>query len=522
MGYGATGLGRTVNLASIEPAVGPGWVDHSSRHVPGLFPLAVERVFNQVVSEHALAVTTVTTGARYYALHGLVAAQAQAKSLHSEDARALLRRCEVALALATLAHADSDEHLEDRDSVPHAADKLRVLLRAGSVDLAAVTADGAGAYIQAKWGVLGSTYRGAEMTVNVLDTAGLIPGNAYDDGPIRRALGDVFELAAKDAVTEDEAAHFGHLCLCQAATGPDAPWLRSLFTVPDAPTGSRGQVQRETTRLLARAIRHDPITDVHDDLVPFIMTHPAALDTAGTGADIARRWRGIAFRYESVNAWRFLWQALSDEVARNGIATRAQIRNWMADQAGPGTVRGFTESLPSPWAPDGTPAAAERHASLAGLTEIQRHLAVVFLGAQRLPDLHPNERLGFEGGPKTPTWALEEELGPRWVHRRAETWADRQMSDFAANLADVLIDRAQRLSLQKTRFDHRRGRVVIPGRIHTREDLVYRVYGEQARRAALRLPQLLSMGRQVGLFSPPDPLDQSAAWRLTGEGETLV
>ena len=75
-----------------------------------------------------------------------------------------------------------------------------------------------------------------------------------------------------------------------------------------------------------------------------------------------------------------------------------------------------------------------------------------------------------------PNWALEEELSPRWVHRRTHAWANRQMRDFMANLSDVLIDRSQRLSLQKTRYDLKRG-VVIPGRIHTRDDLVYRIRG---------------------------------------------
>lgn len=56
----------TVPTASV---VGPGWVDHSVYEIAGLFPLSVERSFNAAVALHAPGVTTVTVGARYYALH---------------------------------------------------------------------------------------------------------------------------------------------------------------------------------------------------------------------------------------------------------------------------------------------------------------------------------------------------------------------------------------------------------------------------------------------------------------------
>lgn len=517
----------TVNVH--EPVAGPAWVDHSSKHVPGLFPLSVERVFNQVVAEHALAVTTVTTGARYYALHGLVAQEATNRGLDDDQARDLLRRCEVAIALATLAHQGSDDHNPNRGAIPHAADRLRVLWRAGPVDLPKVARDGDGTYIQAKWGVLGSTYRGAEMTMKVMDPSGFAPGPGYDDSVVRAALGDVFDLAEMAHVSQEAASAFGHLCLCRAATGPDASWLRGVFTAPGAQPGTRGHRQAQTTRMLARAIKYGDIEDEHRDLMSFLMSRPEAIDS-GDGEAVSRRWRGIAYRYESVNAWRYLWQALSDEVASHGLATRQQMRDWLADYAPSGTVRSFTTSLPDVVDSMGAPLLAERHRDVRGLEEVLGYVAVACIGANRLEGLHQEERFGFEGGPDTPNWALEEELSPRWVRRRTEAWADRQMRDFMAALSDVLIDRAQRLSLQKTRFDLNRG-VVIPGRIHTRDDLVYRVYAEQARPAATRLPQLVSMCRQVGLFDPPARTPQAGGasagisktvWSLTGEGVGLV
>ncbi|MFW5466919.1 hypothetical protein [Knoellia sp. CPCC 206391] len=502
-------------------------MDHSSKHVPGLFPLSVERVFNQVVAEHALAVTTVTAGARYYALHGLVAHEATKKDLEQETARNLLRRCEVAIALATLAHHDSDEHDWDRGVSPHAAERLRPLWRQGPINLPAIAQDGEGTYIKNKWGVLGSTYRGAEMTMKILEPSGLTPGPGYDDAAVRPALRDIFDLAALEHVSDGAALEYGHLCLCRASTDTDSGWLRRIFTVPDAQPDTRGHRQAHTTRMLARAITHGRI-HAPADVIPFLMAHPEAID-AGDGEAISRRWRGIAFRHESVNAWRQTWQALSEEVASRGVTTRQQMRDWFADQATADTVRSFTAALPAVVSDTGAPTLAERHEHVQALNGVLPHIAVACLGAHRLSTLHAQERLGFEGGPGTPTWALEEELSPRWVLRRIETWGDRPMADFMAALSDVLIDRAQRLSLQKARFDRKRGQVVIPGRIHTRDDLVYRVYAEQARPPALRLPQLMSMCHQVGLFDSPlsDPpakptTDARPVWRLTDAGASLV
>ena len=74
----------TVPRASV---VGPGWVDHSVNEIAGLFPLSVERFFNAAVALHAPGVTTVTVGARYYALHSLVAHEKQRLNLSDEQAR---------------------------------------------------------------------------------------------------------------------------------------------------------------------------------------------------------------------------------------------------------------------------------------------------------------------------------------------------------------------------------------------------------------------------------------------------
>lgn len=48
--------------------------------------------------------TTVTTGARYYSLHGYVAHEAEHRGLDAAAALELLRRCEVVVAAASETH----------------------------------------------------------------------------------------------------------------------------------------------------------------------------------------------------------------------------------------------------------------------------------------------------------------------------------------------------------------------------------------------------------------------------------
>ncbi len=71
---------------------GPGWSGAGSTTYPGRFPLSVERHVMSMVDNLVPGVTTVTLNARYYALHGLVAAEARRNDLSEPEAVDLVRR----------------------------------------------------------------------------------------------------------------------------------------------------------------------------------------------------------------------------------------------------------------------------------------------------------------------------------------------------------------------------------------------------------------------------------------------
>src|ERR1022692_4206370 len=76
---------------------GPTWPDAVSTTYPGRFPLSVERHVMSMVDRFVPGVTIVTLNARYYALHGLVAAEARRNDLSEPDALDLMRRAEVVI-----------------------------------------------------------------------------------------------------------------------------------------------------------------------------------------------------------------------------------------------------------------------------------------------------------------------------------------------------------------------------------------------------------------------------------------
>ncbi|QDB79590.1 hypothetical protein FE251_09555 [Georgenia wutianyii] len=494
------------------PVVGPGWVDTKVSPIMGLFPLAVERYLNAAVAVHAPGVTTVTTGARYYALHGLAAHEKASKGLSDAQAQDLMRRIEVVFGLACLVHAHSDQHPEDWNVEAHGADFLRARLNEGPVYLDQAAGVGTGTYAKASWGFWGP-YRGSEMTLKVLDTKGLCPGDRYDDAAVRGALSGVLDVAERGQVSADDVAHLGSACLCQTRYGSDGDWLANLFA-GDRHGEGVGHILGETMAMFANAIGTARIDD-EDDLYRFAMYHPAHLDLPEPDdRQIRRRWRGIVMRAESVTAWRYLWADLCSLLPAQGAMPVHELRQWLADHAPVGTVADFASLLPATRDAAGVPLPAERDPSLDHLPEPIRRIAVILLGARRLDELTGAELLGFQGPPDRPE--AVEELSPYWVRAVTRNWANRSLRDFSSYLVDTMLNRSQRVALRKSRYHAKSGRFTIPARVNVRDDLVFRVYGETPRRPGLRWRQLLSMGRQVGLFDRAD-----GVWTLGQRGELL-
>jgi hypothetical protein len=476
---------------------GPGWVDHTTIPISGLFPLSVERYLNSAVAHHAPGVTTVTSAARYYALHAMVAHEKQKTGLSDQDARALLRRVEVVYATVCRAHKQTTEHPDDWNVDAHGNDFLRDRLAAGPVKLSEVADIGSGTYAKASWGFWGP-YRGSEMMLTVLDTKGFLPGPGYDDSAVRGALGPVLELAQKaTTIGLSDVAGLGAACLCQTSHGTDGAWLAHLFA-GDADAGGTVGILGQTMRMLATAMTTTTLTSERD-LAQFVMYDPTLLQHDRLAIhEVCRRWRGIVMRAESVNAWRFLWGDLCAQLPTQGATPQGELRDWLADLAPTGTVQQFADSLPPTVGDYGEPLPAELDQVLGNPQDPMRRIAVILLGARRQQELKDSELLGFRGRPNRPE--AVEELSPHWVNSVFQSWGPRPMRDFNAHLVDVMLNRSQRIALRKSRYDRKTGNFTIPSRVNVRDGLVFRLFGEVPRQPSLRWTQLLSMGRQVGLF----------------------
>ena len=61
---------------------------------------------------------------------------------------------------------------------------------------------------------------------------------------------------------------------------------------------------------------------------------------------------------------------------------------------------------------------------------------------------------------------------PRGWRARSRMWHDRPVRDFARWLAEVMLNRSQRLAWRKARPDRKTGEVKIPTRVHLRDGFV--------------------------------------------------
>ncbi len=486
---------------------GPVWSRPGLDVAAGRYPLSVERHVMRMVDHLVPGVTAVTPHARYYALHGLVAARADADGLTVPVAQTLLRRAEVTLAAVSFAH-----HPQALEWLPraHGVDALARRLHAGALTVAEAEVPGKDGYVRNSWGFWGP-YAGSEITLGILSHGPMpTPGPRLNRTAVGAGLGELLELAVEDTLHVDDLASLGdRLCVC-VGEHPDGAWLANLMCEPDGPAeaGSRSTTRRQTIQLLARVVATHPVHRFTRD-VGHVLAFGDFLttDAVTSGIDAAGAWRGVVLRNYSVGAWRRLWSWLVEQV--DGLLPIEEVADRFAADLPDMTVDAFLSSLPATQSTTGAPLPAEHDLRWAGDPLPFAELRVLAAGARRVDELSGRVRDAFLGQRGV-------ELGPEWVQRRLDEARPMKLRDVARRLTYDLVARSQRIALAKAR---RRtdGTLWLPTRLHERGGLLYRTSKEGRGDVGLRLDQLGTVLATCGVL---DHHDQH--WSVTSSGRALV
>lgn len=472
-----------------DPAAveGPDWAPHDLLDVRGgLFPLSVETHFIATIAKLLPGTTTVTTLARYYSLHAHLATVAEDHGLAWDDAIDLLRRCEIVVAGATIVASPrtGDEH-------PHGYDTIRPRMdAAGHLDVAGLAAR-PGGYSDQRSGFL-PAYIGSENDLGLIVGNRLVPGPRADRAVLGLAFDGLADLAATDRVEFAELEAVPHLSINSLADAADGPWLaRVLCGIDQSNANASDVVRNDTARLLGRALLLDPTGSPLDSFRRLVMYGPAlADDPIASQIPVAMAWRGCLFRHQSVGAWRILWHWTVDQIV--GETEPNELVDRMAAALPDGTLTDFLASLPATSDGGNHPLAAEEALRKQGLTAPTLALGILALGARRFDELTERARDGFADGRPTV-------LSPLWMRNWLADHQHQPMSAVAADLVDVLLDRAKRVAFRKMRI-RPDGTIWLPTRVHERNGLLYAVGRETARNVGIRLEQYARILTSLGVL----------------------
>ena len=472
----------TVSGAQPVGVRGPAWADASHKGETVLNPLRVQSHVRRTVGAYVPGVTAVTAHARYYGLHPWLAAVAGDEGLDHEAFLDVVRRCEVVLAWASEHH---DEHLVDLP-IAHGRDALgRFTSADGALDLTRASATGS--YSSSTAGFLGTAYRNPEITLALLERSWK-PGARFDNRA-RTALDTAFaglvDTAHADSLTASDGAAAANAgwCICHARTGSEGAWLRDLLcgrlAAPPA-LHAKDLARRAAIQLLVRAIAATPAdelaveADVEDEeeidrgperLLRAALCFSGPLGTVPAAAgliDAAERWRGLLLRHYTVTAWRRLWADIVD-VAGTG-ATTAEISARIAADCPSVTVAEFSAHHKTI---DGDLLLAAEDEAWADHPGPQGHLAVLCISAQRIGQVSETAARVLRGDDTI-------ELGPGWLATEIAQVGGRPLAAWAGELCTRLLERAQRIGLDKFRVDRVDGRAVVPCQVLERDGVWYK------------------------------------------------
>lgn len=479
-------------------SVGPGWAPHTLDVRGGRFPLSVEAHLMNMTARLVPGATTVTTSPRYYTLHGAVAAEAARRSLDPEAAVGLLRRCEVVLAAASIVHpSPTSGTVHGQESV---------LARSGGAlfDLA----DLSSRYSQARSGFLGP-YLGSELTLGILADGTLTPGKRLPSAPLASSFEGLFELAAKREITASDLRACPHLSVGAAASSDDGAWLAQQLVGVDLPDPiDADRARAGTARLLIRAMEHSSHSHPAAALRELVAYGPALReDPVVTAVAEAEPWRGTFFRHDSVGAWRRIWAWLTEMI--EGPTLKAELVEKLADSLPSATLASMDDELPPTTDRLGDPIDAEAIVRSNGGSVPAESLALLMLGARRARELSGFSRAAFVGNE-----GKVAVLSPLWTSSWLDSRRALHLRDIAADLTDVLLDRARRIALGKLRVSN--GRLWLPSVVDERGDYLYTVGREGSGNVGLRLEQLTGLLRGLAVIET-----NGVVWQLGPRGEQL-
>lgn len=474
----------------------PVWSTASDTSYAGQYPLSVETFVARRVAELIPGITSITPHARYYPLHAYVAMELEGRP--REDPIAFLRRCEVVFCAISCAHQRRHPELHQGLAGPHGGDSVGPYLDQPSIPIEALAAreqatGGVSRYSGARRGFLGQ-YAGSESQIGLTEPSAdreIKVGPHADRAVISRAFKGLADLARQPTITQADLETHARMCVCGEGS-EDRAWLRTVFIPQQAPEESNSGRRGATLRLLHRLIElHEP-DHPERDLPALLVADPATFgDPTVAALSIGDAWRGVILRNWFTGAWRDLWGWIVNDVFEGAGRVEhlvSEVTDRVVAEFGDRPVSSLIAQLPESIVNDQPNDADDPRAGPGDLSSGCHAFRRLLIGASRVGRLP--ERVGhYFDNPRLES--RNPQLTPTWLSIRLNEQRSRPVSAFTADLMGVLLHRAQRVSLAKTRFAN--GHMQIPGTLSFRDGYVLRVDREGSGTVIMRWQQAVQV-----------------------------